>query len=312
MTDDTLDFGLGGIASPPDENDWSIDSLYAMAGAEPLASPPPSYLVPAPFPPILNQHSTPMCVAYSSAMLKGYEDLRDTGPATFDEPTFFSEIGGTANGAILRNALAQLLSAGYPVVSAGQPARHKIAAYYAVPLDKLSIQSAIATFGPLLIGTPWYSSWFHPVAGVLPSPDTVVGGHAIAAIGWDSRGLRLRNSWGSLWGLSGDAFLPWSMFGHVREAWKAVDQIVVPPPAARYRIAIAAGALVRIATFKGTCISGWTDRRWGPRPSGAPCGQPVVRRGCVHGQATVVRVSAGTFAGRWVHIGTGVSLVRVA
>jgi hypothetical protein len=114
MTDDTLDFGLGGIASPPDENDWSIESLYAMAGAELAASPPPSYLVPAPFPPILNQHATPMCVAYSSAMLKGYEDLRDTGPATFDEPTFFSEIGGTANGAIIRNALAQPALGGLP------------------------------------------------------------------------------------------------------------------------------------------------------------------------------------------------------
>lgn len=312
MTDEALTFGLGGIASPPDENDWSIDSLYAMAGAEPLASPPPSYLVPAPFPPILNQHTTPMCVAYSSAMLKGYEDLRDTGAATFDEPTFFSEIGGTANGAILRNALARLLSAGYPVVSVGQAARHKIAAYYAIPLDKLSIQSAIATFGPILIGTPWYSSWFHPVAGVLPSPDSVAGGHAIAAIGWDSRGLRLRNSWGPLWGLGGDAFLPWSMFGHVREAWKAVDQILVPPPTARYRLSIAARATVRTAAVHSSCISGWTSRRWGSKGSNAPCRAAVVLRGCISGQATVAYVTAGTFAGKYVRLGTGVTIRRVS
>jgi hypothetical protein len=53
---------------------------------------------------------------------------------------------------------------------------------------------------------------------------------------------------------------------------EGVDQIVVPPPAARYRIAIAAGrAGPDRDRFKGTCISGWTDHRWGRRPSNAPC-----------------------------------------
>lgn len=235
--DDAPGFGLGQIDSPPDELDWPIDSLYALTGAEPLAAPPQIYTVPPPFPPLLNQHATPMCVAYSSALLKGYEDLRDTGPATFDEPTFFRAIGGTANGAIIRNALGRLVSDGYPVVAAGQAARHRISSYFVVPVTKADIQSAIASFGPIVIGTPWFNSWFRPVAGVLPREDYSVGGHAIAAIGWDGRGLRLRNSWGAGWSLGGDCFMPWSMVeNRVREAWKAADQVLVPPPAFRFRI----------------------------------------------------------------------------
>jgi hypothetical protein len=230
MLTEELNYGLGWIESPPDDADYPIDDLYAVAGVDPLDTLPASYVAPDPYPPVLNQGSTPQCVAYSSATLKAYEDLRDQGPAPYNEGAFFTQIGGTVNGAIIRNAMASMLATGYPVV--GSAAR-KIAAYYAVPVERTALCSAIATFGPLVIGTPWANSWFHPVNGVLPAFDVQVGGHAIAAIGWDDRGLHLRNSWGSGWGNGGDAILPWDQLGHVREAWKCVDVIEpkpVPPP----------------------------------------------------------------------------------
>jgi hypothetical protein len=309
MTEPAADRGLGAIDSPPDERDWSIDTLYATAGLEPVAIAPPSYMVPPPYPPVLNQHATPMCVAYSSALLKGYEDLRDTGAVVFDEPAFFTAIGGGPNGAIIRNALAELLGTGYPVTSTGQPGRHKIAAYYRVPVDKAAIQSALMTFGPVLIGTPWFNSWFRPVSGILPSPDVQVGGHAIVAVGWDTRGLRLRNSWGTGYALAGDVFLPWSLLDRVREAWKAVDQVIVPPPTVHYRIRIAPHALVKKARMAGGCIAGWDDERWGGTASGAACKAPVIKKGCFHGQATVALVTAGKFKNKFIHIGRGVTLV---
>jgi hypothetical protein len=314
MTDDLPGFGLGAIDSPPDDRDWDIATLYVMAGLEELATPPASFLVPGPYPPILNQHATPMCVAFSSALVKGYEDLRDTGAANFDKPTFFAAIGGTANGAIIRNALSRLLSTGYPVVVAGQPDRHKIAAYYSIPVTKTAIQSALMAFGPVLLGSPWYDSWFYPSGGVLPAPTNVVGGHAFVAVGWDSRGLRIRNSWGSLWGLSGDAYLPWAYLGRVREAWKAIDQIITPPVTARYQLRIAAGTTrIRTAVFAGKpCISGWTPHQWSGKSSNAPCRAAVVRKGCVSGQATIAYVTAGAFARKWVRVGQGVSVVRIA
>jgi hypothetical protein len=69
---------------------------------------------------------------------------------------------------------------------------------------------------------------FRPVAGVLPAPDTLVGGHAIVAYGWDARGLRLRNSWGATWGIGGDCWLPARLVPRLSGAWEAVDAIEHP------------------------------------------------------------------------------------
>lgn len=225
-------YGTGAIQSPPDKRDYPIADLLAQSGVDLEAIVlPASYVVPN-RPPILNQGNTPMCVAYSTSSMKSYQDVDDQATAKwwdFDEPTFFRQIGGTIHGAVLRNALERLLHYGYPVVSIGQAATHKISAYYAVPKDITSIKTAIKVFGEIVLATPWYHSWFRPVNGVLPRPDYSVGGHAIVADGWDdSHGLRLRNSWGTAWGLSGDCFIPYSYALHsVWEYWKTVDPAVV-------------------------------------------------------------------------------------
>lgn len=172
-----------------------------------------------------------MCVAYSSSTLKGAEDLLDQQHNyRWDRPYFFQKIGGGPNGAYPRNALERMLKIGYPLLpanSGNSQAAHRIAAYYAVSKNKDSIQRAIAHFGVILIGTPWYNSWFYPnKAGVLPPADYTVGGHAIAAIGYDATGLKLRNSWGTDWGRNGDCTMPWYAVLHaVWEVWKAVDVI---------------------------------------------------------------------------------------
>ena len=311
MAIDPTQLGLGALDSPPDPRDWSIDQLYAAAGIDPVAAPPASWLAPAPYPPYYNQGSSPMCVAYSNAESKVYQDLRDTGLFAPAFSLFFSQIGGTANGAVPRVALNQMLAVGYPPVS-GSTSAHKIAAYYAVPVTQAAIQSAIMSFGPVLVSTPWYQSWFTPTsAGVLTPPDRVVGGHEILAVGWDARGLHLRNSWGSDWGLGGDCFLPWAFLGYVKEVWKSVDAVVPPPATKTYTLHIAARAKIRSYTLspKG-CLTGQKDQAWGAKGSSAPCSSPRVKSGCSSGQATVVHVpiGQGTFGGRWVRLSAGVTV----
>lgn len=319
---DITQYGLGGQQSPADTRDWHIDSLYATVAAEPVTAPPPTYLVPSPQPTTLNQGSTPQCVAFSSAWVKEFEDLRDTGPFTPDTGLFFNQIGGGPNGAVVRVALQQMLDHGYPPVgAAAQAAKHKIAAYYAVPIDPASIKSALMAFGPLVISTPWFNSWFGPnAAGVLPAPDRVVGGHAIAMVGWDdAKGFRLQNSWGTGWGVGGDCFLPYAYLPKVWEVWKAADVVEpkpTPPPTPikGYRIKIAAHAIVMVASVNAAHppkITGWTRRPWGPKASGAQCHKPVVLKGISTGQATVALVTAGVFKNRYVRIGSGVSIVVV-
>lgn len=306
-------YGLGALTSPDDPNDWQIDTLYAMAGLDPLdeASVSAWFVVPGKLPPVLNQGSLPQCVAYSQSGMKAYEDLKDQGPFNFDEGLFFRRIGGNANGAYVRTGMAQMLHAGYPVAGTDQASLHRIAAYYAVAKSQAAIQSAVQTFGIVSVLLNWQEEWFHPVNGVLPAGRRYAGGHDLNVIGWDSRGARLRNSWGTAYGIGGDVYLSWpQLLAHLIEAWKTIDQIVKPPPAANYHASIAAHATVQIASLKGSCISGWTRRTWGSKPSGAPCRAPQVLKGCVSGQATVVYVTAGEFAGKRIRIGSGVSVKK--
>jgi hypothetical protein len=230
VTDDLTTYGLGALPDPPDERDYPVSALYEAEGLTPTAALPASYAAPR-MPPVLDQHATPMCVAYSSSAMKAWQDRRDQERFfDFDEPRFFREIGGTAAGAYVRDAMDRMRAVGYPIVASGDPAHHRIAAYYAVPRDVATIKAAIHDLGPIVLSTPWYRSWFRPVAGVLPRPDEQVGGHAIVAYGWDARGLRLRNSWGSAWGVGGDGWMPEPFVPRINGAWKAVDAIEHPIP----------------------------------------------------------------------------------
>jgi hypothetical protein len=228
-----LPYGLGAIPDEPDPRDYPLDALYAAEDIEPTEPDalPATYVVPG-MPPVLNQHSTPMCVAFSTSALKGWQDRRDQERYfDFDEPKFFRQIGGTDSGAHVRDAMESLLAVGYPVASTGDPAHHKIAAYFVVPTDAAAIKAAILDLGPIVLSTPWYRSWFRPTGdGILPAPDVKVGGHAIVAYGWDNRGIRLRNSWGSGWGIGGDCWMPSVDLHNLNGAWKAADQRVHPIP----------------------------------------------------------------------------------
>ena len=221
--------GLGGIQSPPDERDFTLADLVTASG-QPLTAALPTTFLATGLPPVLNQGATPMCVAFSTSALKGWEDRIDQGRFfDFDEPTFFRAIGGGPNGAIIRNALDRLLKVGYPVVRIGLAPAHRIAAYYAIPKTQAALMQTIHDFGPIVIGTPWYHSWFHPIGTggnlKLPAPDYSVGGHAILAVGYNPTGLVLQNSWGAAWGYHGRVTMPWAYVLHaVWEAWKAVDR----------------------------------------------------------------------------------------
>lgn len=213
-------FGLGAIASPPDERDFDLGPQL-----DTVAPLPASFQV-AHAAPIYNQKTTPECVAYSGAREQQAFDL----PHTFlwDFNLFFKQIGGTADGAIIRNAFDRRLHFGYPLLPAGSnnsAAAHKIGAYYAVPKNEAAVKAALVQFGTLVLGTPWYESWFTPAAdGTLPLPDSVAGGHAIDVDGYDAVGIWLTNSWGPTWALKGRCRMPWSyVFRSGTELWKAVD-----------------------------------------------------------------------------------------
>jgi hypothetical protein len=68
---------------------------------------------------------------------------------------------------------------------------------------------------PVLLGTVWPNSMFDPdLKGIIratTSLDIDAGHEYLAyAINWPQKLVRIRNSWGSQWGLNGDAYIPFS------------------------------------------------------------------------------------------------------
>jgi hypothetical protein len=231
--------GLGAIITGHTADDYPISQAYAALGIEPAAVIPTTYRVPPEqLQPVMNQATTPRCVAFAEAGLKGWEDRQDQAQFfAWDTGLFFSRIGGGANGAVVRVGFDQMLKVGYPVVSIDDAAHHRIASYYAAGLSQAAVQQAVLDFGPIVLGMTWLGSMDRPAAnGVLTcDPKSGVrGGHAIQCVGWTLiNGVLyfiLRNSWGTGWGLAGEAYLPASSFAYlVGEAWKAVD-VIDPAP----------------------------------------------------------------------------------
>jgi hypothetical protein len=223
------DYGLGAIPSPADARDYPI----VLDTAAPL----PSRFVSTLLPPPLNQHTSPMCVAFASAGVKGWEERRDGhGFLAFDPAWLYPRaqaidgIPGPHDGTTIRAALRVMKSTGYALVAAPQTTNsYRIAAYYAVPQTEDGIKRAILQSGPVLIGTLWYGPWFRPVKGILPAPSGApVGGHARYAFGWDDAigggSFYVRNSWGSLWGINGNSHDPYRyILPALHDAWRAVD-----------------------------------------------------------------------------------------
>lgn len=229
---------FGYIPSPEDTRDYKVDALYGLVGKpKPVAAALPSWFVVKYLNPVSNQGNTPMCVAYSLAGVKQWQDRADQTPTRwwdFSEPVFFKAIGGGPNGAVLRNGLNYLRKTGYPLVinqPVAPPNTGMIGGYYSVPASRYDLCAAISTFGPLVCGFDWPDSWSHPAipkigSPVAPRPSGQVNGHAIEAIGWNTVGLLLQNTWG-IWpapGKHGRIVIPWAyVASNMREAWKLKD-----------------------------------------------------------------------------------------
>jgi len=108
VTDDLSAYGLGALPDAPDERDYPLSALYAAEGLTASVVLPASYAAPG-MPAVLDQHATPICVAYSSSTVKAWQDKRDQERFfDFDEPAFFAAIEGTAQGAYVRDAMERM------------------------------------------------------------------------------------------------------------------------------------------------------------------------------------------------------------
>jgi C1A family cysteine protease len=95
-------------------------------------------------------------------------------------------------------------------------ANHKVDSYYSVTQNLADMKGCLAEGFPFVFGFTVYESFEQMAAPwVVPMPqqgETVVGGHAVLAMGYDDKEevFLIRNSWGPKWGIKGYFYMPYA------------------------------------------------------------------------------------------------------
>jgi len=86
--------------------------------------------------------------------------------------------------------------------------------------------------GPVVLGIPCFDSIFYAdetgLVAYPRDPNTIYGGHAICAVGYNDKKyggvIKFKNSWGNYWGNGGYGFLPYSYINDfLWDAWACKD-----------------------------------------------------------------------------------------
>ena len=88
-----------------------------------------------------------------------------------------------------------------------------------------AIKANLIKNGPVVFVIKWYSD-LKVVKGMLihdESNNKVEGHHCMVIYGWDNRGWKIQNSWGTSWGQGGRAILPFTF--KLSEAYGVIDTI---------------------------------------------------------------------------------------
>jgi hypothetical protein len=157
--------------------------------------------------PVYDQGHVPACVGYSEAGLKSaQEQVEFTRQIKFDGLAIYQPIASPAGGASIRDGLEEIRVTGTVGDDGGT---YKVSAYAGVnPNNHDEVKHSLFTSGVLEMGfkVPRFfmqggGKEFHVTD--TGSDEDIVGGHAILAIGYDSDGVWLLNSWGQDWGDGG-------------------------------------------------------------------------------------------------------------
>ncbi|HET7487693.1 MAG TPA: C1 family peptidase [Acidimicrobiales bacterium] len=241
------------------------DHIFAIA-PEMLASLPPSVDLRADMPPVYDQGQLGSCTANAIGAAYQYmqrkQKLGDLMPSRlfvyYNERVMEHTVDSDA-GAMIRDGIKSVAQAGvcsedlWPYDIAQFKTRpsaecykaaldHQAIAYRRVVSTSLhQIQGALAGGTPVVFGFSVYDAFESAEVaktGEVPLPrgGTVLGGHAVLAVGYDDATQRflVRNSWGPDWGLAGYCTMPYAYLTNSQLAsdfW-AIDTVEAPAAAA--------------------------------------------------------------------------------
>ena len=103
----------------------------------------------------------------------------------------------------------------------------RFSTYFRVKSDN-DIKYALMNYGPVIFSMKWYSDIKVGADGVITTTqdkNKIRGGHCMIIYGWNEKGWKIQNSWGTTWGLNGKAILPYNITKS--ECWGITDEIHV-------------------------------------------------------------------------------------
>lgn len=228
----------GWIPDEPDHRDY----LYAVPPGV-LATLPTSADLRPQCPPVYDQGQLGSCTANAIAGAFQFDELRQALPNVFMPARLFIYYNeramegttGTDAGARIRDGIKSIAQLGVcaesewpydPAQFASKPStrcyydalKNKAVQYQRVLQDLMQMKGCIASGFPIVFGFTVYDSFEgQQVAqtGVVPLPapsESVLGGHAVVAVGYDDASQRfiVRNSWGAGWGMQGYCTMPYA------------------------------------------------------------------------------------------------------
>ena len=228
----------GWIPDLPDKRDHRF-TLYTLSLMAPL---PPSVDLRAGCPPVYDQGDLGSCTANAIAGALEFDAMKQ-GLGTVAPSRLFiyyneRVIEGTVDydsGAQIRDGIKSVNSQGdcpeteWPYDEsqfAVQPPppcytdamKQRAVSYESVPQTVTTLRSCLAAGYPFVFGFTVYESFESgqvAQTGVVPMPgpdESVVGGHAVLAVGYDDAAntFLVRNSWGPGWGMAGYFTMPYS------------------------------------------------------------------------------------------------------
>lgn len=90
------------------------------------------------------------------------------------------------------------------------------------------IKQALMNHGPVIFAMNWYRDMkVDPKTGIISTAENkkdVEGGHCMVIYGWNENGWKIRNSWGTTWGIKGNAILPYDISRS--ETWGVTDEVI--------------------------------------------------------------------------------------
>lgn len=207
-------------------------------------------------PPVWDQGVDGPCSSYTAAAIKSWQELKDYGLNKNLSRYFLYNIrpNKPTKGMTPRMTMQLLRAYGIPTHDSyrrfgrkglaklpkwllTEAQNHRIAGYARVMTIE-GLQKSLYKNGPAYAAMPVFNDsdrFWHA-----PHGQKMLGGHAVAIVGYNSEGFIIRNSWGQSWADKGHTVYPYSDWGAHFEIWTIIDEksgeLLPAPPKERSAI----------------------------------------------------------------------------